>query len=160
MLNGSKTGFGKGKKEDWKFIHGVSDSLWMTIVSVAVLAFCELRGGSTFWVHYMVFGAGYAVLFCACCFIEKFGETGWRVDRAAVWNGSRFTVCVVGFGAVLLGSPVLLEISPDIVAVAGALGGSIDGAVVGRLARKTGCSTGRAAAAALFGSNDGTGRPS
>ena len=73
MLNGCETGFGKDRKEDEKFVHEVSDSLWLTVVLAAVLVFCDLRG-STDWVNHPVFGAGYALLFWGFCFSEKSGE--------------------------------------------------------------------------------------
>lgn len=155
-------GDGGERIEDEEFLHEVSDSLWLTIISLAVLVSCGLRGGEADWIHYTVFGLGYLILFGVFCLGEKFEapEPARSAEWSAVWTGSRFTICLVGFAAFSFGSPVLLEISPDMIAVVGALGGSIDGSGVGELAKRRGCSTGTAVIAALSDRGGRAERPS
>lgn len=157
MLSGSETGFGKDRKEEgpdrFDVVHEAGTSLLLTVAVVVVLGLCMLRAGAVEWLHLVVFGLGYAVLFSVCCFLVR-RSWGSAPEAPQVGKGDiRFIVIVAGFAAAVFGTPAFLEIAPDLLAVAGAVGGMEDGALVGWGSRQAGVSGMRAVRMAVWEEN-------
>ena len=106
-------------------------SLLMTVLLAVPLAVCALGAGTAGWRHIAV-AIGY---WCAL-----FGISFWVVLRKCAGNVAqtriafvecRLAIGLIGIAAVTFRSPVLLEVVPDILAVAIAASGCMDGIAVG-----------------------------
>ena len=126
------------------FLHESENSLLVTIGLLGVLAVCGARGEGLEWLHFAVFGGGYGLLFGVTCWSERRWEDGECGQAASNFLESRLAVLMAGVGALVFGSPGLLELAPDVLAIAGVCGGVPDGSNVGELSKRMRCSWGRA----------------
>ena len=126
------TGFGNRPAGDGGEIrHDAGLSLILTFILVVLLVVCALGPQTAGWNHIAVAGGYWCALF---------GVLYWAVRRRGAWEKgpvrtvffeSRLVIALMGFAAIAFRSPVLLEIVPDILAVAIAVAGGMDGMAVG-----------------------------
>ena len=128
--------FGIGEE----FLHGSGSSLLVTFGLLVVLAICGGRAGGAEWFHFAVFCGGYGFYFGLTCWVERRWGDGGCAEAASGFLESRLAVLMGGVGAVVFGSPGLLELAPDVLAIAGACGGIPDGNNVGELSKRMRCS--------------------
>ena len=142
--------FGVGEE----FMHGSECSLLVTFGLLIFLAICGGLGGGVEWFHFAVFGGGYGLYFALTCWSERRWGDGGCGQAATGFLESRLAVLMGGVGAVVFGSPGLLELAPDVLAIAGACGGMPDGYNVGELSKRMRCSWVRALWLMLRASGD------
>ena len=131
------------------FAHDVGASLIVTVLLFGLLVACAGPRGETVWVQFAVFGVGYGGLFACEWFWARARGRSWGEELRVGFVECRLTVGLFGFAAVLFGSPTLLGIAPDVLAVAGAIGGGVEGRALGLVARDRGVSAAGAARVAL-----------
>ena len=131
--------------------HEAETSLLMTVVLVMPLAICALGAGTAGWEHIAVSGGYWCVLFGISFWLWRRGVSRRETPFRALLVEGRLAIVVVGFAAVTFRSPVLLEIVPDILALAIAAAGVADGMAVGNW-------RGRVAQYRLAGRQDGADR--
>lgn len=121
----------KAPEEVGDAIHDAGISLILTLALAWSLTVCALGPQTAGWKHIAVAGG---------CWCALFGFSFWAARRWGVENGllartafreSRLAIATIGFAAVVFGSPVLLAIAPDILAVAIAGAGYADGMALG-----------------------------
>ena len=100
------------------------------------LAICALGAGTAGWEHIAVSGGYWCVLFGISFWLWRRGVSRRETPFRALLVEGRLAIALVGFAAVTFRSPVLLEIVPDILAVAIAASGAADGMAVGVLRRR------------------------
>ena len=116
--------------------HEAETSLLMTLVLVMPLAICTLGAGTAAWKHIAVSGGYWCALFGVSFWVCRRRGSGRGTPFRALFVEGRLAIALVGFAAVTFRSPVLLEIVPDILAVAIAASGAADGMAVGVLRRR------------------------
>jgi len=122
--------------------HDVGLSLVVTVVLAVPLAVCALGAGTAGWKHIAVAGGYWCALFGISFWVVRRKGAGNAVHARAAFVECRLAIALIGFAAVTFRSPVLLEIVPDILAVAIAAAGCMDGIAVGssrRLSRAARC---------------------
>ena len=122
----------------------VGNSFALTLALAVALGVCALGAGTANWKHIAVAAGYYGVLFVFSSWAaRRWGGKDGFLARTAFME-SRIAIVLIGAAAVAFGSPVLLEIAPDVVAVAIAGSGLADGRALGLEARIRGCSVARA----------------
>ncbi len=111
--------------------HEAGTSLLMTVFLVVPLAICALGAGTAGWKHIAVSGGYWCALFGVSFQVTRRRGSGCGTRFRAVFVEGRLAIAIVGFAAIAFGSPVLLEVVPDILAVAIAAAGCADGVAVG-----------------------------
>ncbi len=125
-------------------VHDAGNSFALTLALVLALAVCVLGPGTAGWNHIAVAAGYYGVFFILSSWAARRCSREEGVPARTVFMESRLAIAVVGIAAIGFESPVLLEIAPDIVAVAIAGSGLADGSALGLVARNRGCSVVRA----------------
>ena len=121
-------------------LHDACKSVCLTFLLFNLLVLCGLWGEAPTWKYFTAFLGGYGVLFAACCGLARRRGSDEESAGATAFVESRMAIAMLGVGAIAFGSTVLLEIVPDVIVVAGVLGGISDGNSVGAIARQRGCS--------------------
>ena len=125
-------------------VHEVGNSYALTLALVLVLAVCAAGPGTAGWGHIGISAGYYGVLFAFSSWTARCWG-GWDgILARTVFMESRLAIVVIGVAAIGFRSPVLLEIAPDVVAVAIAGSGLADGTALGLEARRRDCSVVRA----------------
>ena len=106
-------------------------SFAVTLVLVAPLAICVLGAGTAGWEHIAVAGGYWCVLFGVSFWVVRRWGSSEGAPLKAAFVECRLAIALIGYAAVTFRSPVLLEVVPDILAVAIAAAGCMDGIVVG-----------------------------
>ena len=139
IAGGAHGGPGFGN-EDRDMVHDAGNSFALTLALAMPLAVCALGPGTAGWKHIAVAAGYYGILFAFSSWAARRWGGKEGVLARTVFMESRIAVVLIGFAAVGFGSPVLLEIAPDVLAVTIAGSGLADGRSVGLLARGHGCS--------------------
>ena len=136
--------------EDFEvLVHEAHGSLFLTVWLLGMFVLCALQGGFSEWWQLAVLVGGYVSTF-VCTYLDSRPSGGsLSIVSRTSFVESRAAVAMVGLGAVLFGSPVLVEVAPDIIAVACVFGGIADGCAVGLVARAHGCSAIKAVSMAI-----------
>ena len=137
---GAHGGPGFGNEE----VHDAGSSFALTLALAMPLAVCLLGPGTAGWRHIAVAAGYYGILFVFSSWAARRWGGKDGVLARSVYMESRIAIALIGFAAVGFGSPVLLEIAPDVLAVAIAGSGLVDGRAVGLEARIRGRSVARA----------------
>ncbi len=117
--------------------HDAGTSLALTLALAWPLAVCALGPQTADWKHIAVSGGFWCALFgFSFCVTRRWGAKRGLLDRTA-FRESRLAIAILGFAAVAFGSPLLLDIAPDILAVAIAGAGYADGIAVGSSRRRS-----------------------
>ncbi len=132
------------RNEDREMVHDAGNSLALTLALAMPLAVCALGPGTAGWRHIAVAAGYYGILFVFSSWAARRWGGKDGVLARSVFMESRIAIALIGFAAVGFGSPVLLEIAPDVLAVAIAGSGLADGRSVGLETRIRGCSVARA----------------
>ena len=132
-----------------EFVHDAGGSLVATGMLLALLVGCGARQGEMGWAELAVFGSGYGALFACEWFWGSGRSSSWREEKVERFADVRVTVALFGMAAVLFGSPTLLDIAPDVLAVTGAIGGCAEGRALRLVARERGVSLAGAARVAV-----------
>ena len=111
--------------------HDAGLSLILTFILFALLVVCALGPQTAGWKHIAVAGGYWCVLFGILYWAARRGGAGEKAPVRTVFVESRLAIAILGFAAVAFRSPVLLEVVPDILAVAIAAAGGMDGVAVG-----------------------------
>lgn len=130
--------------EDGEMLHDASNSFVLTLALMLPLAVCAAGPGTAGWKHIAVAAGYYCVFFLFSSWAARRCSDEEGIVVRTVFMESRLAIAVVGIAAIGFGSPVLLEIAPDVVAVAVAGSGLVDGRAVGLEARSRDCSVARA----------------
>lgn len=108
----------------------------MTVALVVPLAICAFGAGTAGWKHVAVSGGYWCALFGISFWLWSRRGSGRATPFRTVFVEGRLAIAIIGFAAVTFRSPVLLEVVPDILAVAIAAAGGADGMAVGELRRR------------------------
>jgi len=141
---GGAHGGPRPRNEDREMVHDAGNSLALTLALAMPLAVCALGPGTAGWRHIAVAAGYYGILFAFSSWAARRWGGKDGVLARSVFMESRIAIALIGFAAVGFGSPVLLEIAPDVLAVAIAGSGLADGRSVGLEGRIRGCSVARA----------------
>ncbi len=112
----------------------------MTAVLLGLAVGCGIRAGSLGWAHLAVAGVGYAAFFGFEWVLGRRQGPECREASSGTFVESRQTVALVGVGAFAFGSPVLMELAPDVLIAAAIFGGSDDGRAAREVGRRFGMS--------------------
>ena len=121
-------------------VHDSCKSVCLTLLLLSLLVLCGVWGEAPSGKYFSAFVCGYGVLFAAFCGSARRWGSDCGGTRCTAFIESRMAVAMVGIAATGFGSTALLEVAPDVIVVAGVLGGISDGNSVGAIARKRGCS--------------------
>lgn len=114
-----------------KIRHDAGLSLILTFILAVLLAVCALGPQTAGWKHIAVAGGYWCVLFGILYWAVRRRGAGEEAPVRTAFVESRLAIALIGFAAVAFRSPVLLDIAPDILAVAIAAAGGMDGMAVG-----------------------------
>ncbi len=141
-------------------VHEADVSLFLTVWLLGMFVLCALQGGFSAWWQLAVLVGGYGAMFVFMYLDIRQSAGSLTIGSRTMFVESRAAVAMVGVGAVLFGSPVLVDVVPDIIAVACVFGGIADGYAVGLVARAHGCSAIKAVSMAIGASRvDAGARP-
>ena len=128
---GNRPGEVELSRDGGEIRHDAGLSLILTFILVALLAVCALGPQTAGWKHIAVAGGYWCALFGILYWAVRRRGAGEKAPVRTAFVEIRLAIALIGFAAVTVRAPVLLEIVPDILAVAIAAAGGMDGMAVG-----------------------------
>ncbi len=123
--------------------HDFAGSLALTAFSAGILAGCGALGGAG-WLNFGVFIGGYLLAVGVTIVAARVSGQGDIGDAGIAFMEVRLTLLLLGFGGLVFGPPVVLEVGAAAISFGGLVGGISDGPVLVVVSRERRCSLLRA----------------